>query len=79
MLLAVAKLHEVIFNLINIVIIVLNSFFLQLQVIHRDIKPSNFLIMPSGYLKLIDFGLSSFAVEKPMNFAGSFGYSAPGI
>lgn len=54
------------------------------QVMHRDIKPENLLFAKRGStkeLKLVDFGLSTFANEDPYIFpkCGTPGFVAPEI
>lgn len=38
--------------------------FKKMEVLHRDISPSNIVISKDGFVKLIDFGISSFPAEK---------------
>ena len=47
-------------------------------VIYRDMKPDNIMILPSGGLKLIDFGIAEEREEeKNTDTAGTHGYAAP--
>lgn len=53
----------------------------ELGIIHRDIKPENIMISNEFHLKLVDFGLSTFAVPGRIfkSICGTIGYSAPEI
>ena len=52
------------------------------EIVHRDIKASNVIILPSGDVRLLDFG-SAIAegvcggITKPGEFIGTFAYAAP--
>ena len=53
------------------------------RIIHRDLKPRNILMLPNGYLKITDFGLSvQFASDDQAicrRKSGTSGYRAPEI
>jgi len=52
----------------------------QQQVIHRDIKPGNIMVLPSGAVKLVDFGIAHIVGKKvtlPGQVIGSFNYMSP--
>ena len=51
----------------------------SIGITHRDIKPENILLDHNNFVKLIDFGLSSFYQknEKLMTSCGSPCYAAP--
>lgn len=46
---------------------------------HRDLKLENVLLTPSGEIKLIDFGFSTFVKTKQTTFCGTPTYMAPEI
>jgi len=50
-----------------------------LQMVHRDMKPSNLVLMPSGTVKVLDFGISKalIAAERKGSVKGTWGYMAP--
>jgi len=52
----------------------------QRQVIHRDIKPGNIMVLPTGAVKLVDFGIAHIMGKKvtlPGQVIGSFNYMSP--
>jgi len=52
----------------------------QRQVIHRDIKPGNIMVLPTGAVKLVDFGIAHLVGKKvtlPGQVIGSFNYMSP--
>ena len=52
----------------------------QRQVIHRDIKPGNIMVLPTGVVKLVDFGIAHIIGKKvtlPGQVIGSFNYMSP--
>src|SRR5260370_32333791 len=52
----------------------------QRQVIHRDIKPGNIMVLPTGAVKLVDFGIAHIIGRKvtlPGQVIGSFNYMSP--
>ena len=52
----------------------------QRQVIHRDIKPGNIMVLPTGAVKLVDFGIAHIIGKKvtlPGQVIGSFNYMSP--
>jgi len=53
----------------------------SMRIVHRDIKPANVLVCESGYVKLIDFGLSAIIESGKLQgtFCGSPSYVAPEI
>ena len=54
----------------------------QHHILHRDIKPENILLLPNGYIRLTDFGISTtVSQEKPFctSRSGTKGFMAPEI
>src|SRR5271169_1551249 len=52
----------------------------QRQVIHRDIKPGNIMVLPTGAVKIVDFGIAHIIGKKvtlPGQVIGSFNYMSP--
>lgn len=49
------------------------------KVVHRDIKPMNIMVAPSGFLKLIDFGLSKKIKDYTYTIIGSPYFMAPEV
>lgn len=51
-----------------------------LDVVHRDVKPGNVLVLPSGQVKLLDFGIARAATDPRLTRWGALGtvsYMAP--
>jgi eukaryotic-like serine/threonine-protein kinase len=47
-------------------------------ILHRDLKPSNILVLPTGEVKVLDFGLALAADQaNQVSFAGTVAYAAP--
>jgi cGMP-dependent protein kinase len=46
------------------ILLTIANYLQRIRVIHRDIKPSNLMIETSGYLKMIDFGVSKDMIGK---------------
>lgn len=49
------------------------------NVMYRDLKPENILVDKSGYLKVIDFGLSKKVYSKTYTVCGTPHYIAPEV
>lgn len=49
------------------------------NIVYRDLKPENMLVDKSGYLKIIDFGLSKKIYSKTYTICGTPHYIAPEI
>ncbi len=48
------------------------------RIIHCDVKPENFILFPGNWLRLVDFGISKFAVKTVQaSGSGTVGYMAP--
>lgn len=53
----------------------------SLNVVYRDLKPENLLVMPSGYIKMADFGLAKIVPpgESTYTLCGTPAYAAPEV
>jgi CRP-like cAMP-binding protein len=53
----------------------------SLNVVYRDLKPENLLVMPSGFIKMADFGLAKVvpAGESTYTLCGTPAYAAPEV
>jgi len=53
----------------------------SLNIIYRDLKPENLLVMPSGYIKMADFGLAKIVPngESTYTLCGTPAYAAPEV
>lgn len=69
--------EECIFYFANIMIML--EHLKQKQIIHRDLKTSNMILMKTGYLKLLDFGLSKITRDFAYTVIGSPFYMAPEV
>ncbi len=51
------------------------------EIVHRDIKPSNLIIMPTGRVKVVDFGIARLmqgaGATNDESLVGTIGYLAP--
>jgi CRP-like cAMP-binding protein len=46
-------------------------------IIHQDVKPDNIFILPSGEVKIIDFGVACPSGSEVMDFLGTLAYQSP--
>lgn len=53
----------------------------SLNIVYRDLKPENLLVMPSGFIKMADFGLAKVvpAGESTYTLCGTPAYAAPEV
>lgn len=49
------------------------------QIVYWDLKPENLLVTKTGYLKLIDFGLSKWIKNRTYTLCGTPEYLAPEV
>lgn len=50
----------------------------RLKIIHRDLKPANIVVMPSGEVKVLDFGLAAQGLQSG-GASGTLAYLAPEV
>lgn len=53
----------------------------SLNIVYRDLKPENLLVMPSGFIKMADFGLAKIVKpgESTFTLCGTPAYAAPEV
>ena len=51
----------------------------QRKIIYRDIKPENIMVLPNGYIKLVDFGAAKEIIDRTKTIIGTPHYMAPEV
>lgn len=68
---------NIVFYMINLLIVI--EYLHNQLILHRDIKPENIILLPSGYIQLIDFGLSKKIKDFTSTIVGSPYFMSPEI
>ena len=62
-------------------LLLIAHYFQKRNIIHRDIKPENVIVLPNGYIKLIDFGTAKIIKENntTLTVIGTPTYMSPEV